>query len=202
MKATLNLLAALLILPLFALYRISLAVTSRSQTVLQGYSQLLSLFPGQSGNYLRRAFYRLALRRCSATCTISFGTLFSHPDAEIGEHVYIGARCMIGLATIEDDVLIGSNVDILSGRNQHHATDLDVPIRLQWGTFEHVRIGRDAWIGNGASVTADVGAQAIVAVGAVVIKAVAPRMIVGGNPARVLRSRDAEQAEDGVETPR
>jgi virginiamycin A acetyltransferase len=190
MKTALNVIAFLLVAPLYVCYRISVAASSRRQTVLQGYSQLLSLFPGQSGNFIRRAFYRMALKRCSATCTISFGTLFSHADAEIGRHVYIGARCMIGLVTIEDDVLIGSNVDILSGRKQHHADDLGVPIRLQGGTFERVTIGRDAWIGSDSAVAADVGEQAIVAVGAVVVRKVEPRTVVGGNPARVLRSRD------------
>lgn len=198
MKAILNLLATLFAVPLIAAYRVTLLVSARSATVLQGYSQFLSLLPGQSGNYLRRAFYRYALRRCSPTCVISFGTIFSTPDAEIGEHVYIGARCMIGLATIQDDVLIGSNVDILSGRNQHRANRLDMPIRLQGGTFERVTIGRDSWIGNGASVAADVGAQAIVAVGAVVVKPVEPRSIVGGNPARTIGVRGAEAATEHV----
>jgi acetyltransferase-like isoleucine patch superfamily enzyme len=194
MKRILNAVATLLVLPLIAMYRTTLLITRRD-AVLQGYSQLLSLLPGQSGNYVRRAFYRRVLRRCSPTCTISFGTIFATPDAEIGEHVYIGARCMIGHATIQDDVLIGSNVDILSGRNQHHAARLDIPIRLQGGTFERVTIGRDSWIGNGACVAAHVGEQAIVAAGAVIVKPVEPRSVVGGNPARVLSHRTGAEPE-------
>src|SRR4051812_48277612 len=49
-----------------------------------GWSQLFSLVPGMFGDYLRRAFYRLVLPGCGHDACISFGTVFSHPTAEIG----------------------------------------------------------------------------------------------------------------------
>lgn len=51
------------------------------------------------------------------------------------------------------------------------------------------RIGRDAWLGNGSIVMADVGNHAVVGAGAVVVKPVAAWSIVAGNPAREIRSR-------------
>lgn len=55
-----------------------------------------------------------------------------------------------------------------------------------------IAVGDYAWIGAGAIILPGVtiGEGAVVAAGAVVTKDVAPRMIVAGNPARVLRSVD------------
>src|SRR4051812_9489856 len=83
------------------------------------WSQLFSLLPGTTGVYLRRAFYRLVLPLCGRDACISFGTVVSHPTAAIGDRVYIGIGCMIGDATLEKDVLVGSHVSIINGRHQH-----------------------------------------------------------------------------------
>jgi len=177
--------ADLLVSPLVAISMLS----RRSDRAYQGLSQFLSLFPGTAGDFIRRSFYRWTLKKCARSCTISFGTLFATRKAEVGENVYIGARCMIGWAIIGNDVLIGSNVDILSGKHQHRFRRSDIPIRLQGGTYSSVTIGQDAWIGNGALVSADIGAHAIVAAGAVVVKPVREGRIVGGNPAREIGTR-------------
>lgn len=164
---------------------------TRYEQVFQGYSQRVSRWPGFRGNYLRTSFYHHTLTRCPRSCRIEFGTVFATPLVELGEHVYIGAYGNIGHVTIGDDTLLGSGVTILSGKRQHHFDRLDVPIRLQGGTYARVHIGADAWIGNGAIVMDDVEPQAIVAAGAVVTKRVPARAIVGGNPAKVIARRDA-----------
>ncbi|MGH7506729.1 MAG: acyltransferase, partial [Longimicrobiales bacterium] len=195
-KSLASALAVLAVSPLVLFYRIAAAVApGRTNGIFQGYSQLLSLLPGYSGSYLRRAFYRVTLERCPANCHIGFGTVFSTPDVRIGQHVYVGAFCMIGHCEIGDDVLIGSNVDILSGKRQHRFDRLDIPIRLQGGTYECVRIGRDAWLGNGSIIAADVGSQSIIAAGAVIVKPIGARLIMGGNPARLVARRTGADAE-------
>lgn len=195
-KAVANGLALFAVLPSLVTYRLfAMLMPARRVEAFQARSQLLSLVPGKPGIYMRRAFYRRTLASCSSTCSIGFGTILSTPEARIGEHVYIGARCMLGLTTIGDDTLLGSNVDIMSGRNQHHIDRLDIPIRLQGGTLTRVTVGRDSWIGNGARILADVGDQSVVAAGSVVVKPVTDRTIVGGNPARILGSRTASLAD-------
>jgi maltose O-acetyltransferase len=69
---------------------------------------------------------------------------------------------------------------------------------MQGGKYTIVTLGPDCWIGNGATVADNVGEQAVVAAGAVVVKPVAPRTIVGGNPAKVIAERaGAETTSNG-----
>jgi acetyltransferase-like isoleucine patch superfamily enzyme len=194
-----SLLADLFAAPALLLWFLSAALLrDRRDELFQGFSQGMSLLPGITGNFVRRAFYRRTLRRCSSDCQIGFGTLFATREVEIGDNVYIGPRCMIAHARIGNDVLIGSNVDILAGRGQHDFTDPDTPIRLQAGRYEEISIGRDVWLGNGCTVMADVGEGAVVAAAAVVVKPVAERMIVGGNPAREIGRRERADRVDAA----
>jgi virginiamycin A acetyltransferase len=185
--------SAVLVFPLVLLTR-ALGAFLHTIEPFQMASQFLSLCPGALGNHLRRAFYRAVLRRCGAEVCIEFGTIVSQPTVQIGNRVYIGAHCSIGEAVIGDDVLLGSNVDVISGREQHHFDDVAVPIRQQGGRLQTVVIGADAWIGNGAVIAADVGTGSVVAAGSVVVKPVPDMSVVGGNPARVLRRRGDQPA--------
>ena len=180
--------ATLVMLPVVACYYVHAALVGKNRA-FPGFSQFASLWPGSSGNYLRAALYRLILPRCGDGVCISFGTLFSHPTAVVGDDVYIGIGCMVGDATIESDVLIGSNVSVINGGRQHDTRRLDVPVRLQPGTFPRVTIGQDSWIGDRAVVMADVGRHCVVGAGAVVTKPVPDFAIVAGSPARVVNWR-------------
>jgi virginiamycin A acetyltransferase len=199
MKATLkivaDLLALLCVLPLFAVYRL-LGLLFGVTRAFPGWSQLMSLFPGLLGAYLRRAFYRLALRGCGSGSWISFGTVFSHPTAAVGRDVYVGVFCCLGDVTLEDDVLIGSHVSIMNGTGQHGIERLDVPIREQPGTWPRVTIGRDSWVGDRAVVMADVGAHCVIGAGSVVTKPIPDYAIAVGSPARVVRYRDGSNRRD------
>jgi len=180
--------ARILILPLFLMYWIT-KLFNKQDTHIAGYSQFLSLFPGLLGQYLRREFYRLALRCCSKDCCISFGTVFSSNDVEIGENVYIGTYCIIGHVRLKNNVLLASRVSVLSGLRQHGAKELNIPIRDQQGIFEVVTIEEDCWIGEGAILAADIGAHSIVAAGSVVFEKLAPYSVAKGNPAQRVRDR-------------
>jgi virginiamycin A acetyltransferase len=161
---------------------------------LEGSTQAWALVPGVVGQYLRRAFLCRALASCARTATIEFGTLFSSASARIGDHAYVGPGCHLGWVDIEADVLIGAGVHIPSGPYTHGTSALDVPIREQPGRKQMVHIGVSAWIGSAAIVLADVGAQTIVAAGAVVTKPLPDRVVAAGVPATVIRRRDASPA--------
>jgi acetyltransferase-like isoleucine patch superfamily enzyme len=132
-------------------------------------------------------------------CTIEFGTWIAHRRVSIGRCVYVGGRCTLGMCSIGDHTLIGSNVDILAGRYTHRFDDLSKPICEQDHVFRQVRIGRNAWIGNSAVVMDDVGDDTIIGAGSVVVKPIPAGTIAVGNPCIVKKERfPMEQREKSV----
>lgn len=160
-----------------------------SLRAFQSLSQLLSILPGLTGEYLRREFLALFAEGCGREAVISFGTIFSSPQVSIGDRVYLGSFCIIGQATIGEDTLIASRVSIVSGLSQHGFQDTLRPIREQNGLFTTVEIGRDCWLGEGAVIGANVGEHSIVGAGSVVLNEISPWSVVAGNPGKVIRSR-------------
>ncbi len=107
----------------------------------------------------------------------------------VGKRVFINADCKFqdqGGIFIGDDVLIGHAV-VLATLNH----DIDPAKRPQLHPAP-IRIGNKVWIGANAVVTSGVtiGENAIVAAGAVVTKDVPANTIVGGVPAKVIRTID------------
>lgn len=105
----------------------------------------------------------------------------------IGRNVFINHACSfldMGAITIEDDVLIGPKVNIITENHLLNPEDRRALIT------EPVLIKRRAWIGAGATILPGViiGENAVVAAGAVVNKNVPDNMIVGGIPAKIIKS--------------
>lgn len=173
-----------------------LARVGNEDSVFQSFSQALSLIPGKLGIYARAAFYRLVCPGTSDEISIGFLTLFSHRDTTIEEGVYIGPQCNIGKCTIRKNVLIGSGVHILSGKNQHNFSDLKTPIKEQGGAFTKIIIGEDCWLGNLSVIMESVGEKTIIAAGSVVTKRFSDQSVLAGNPASTLRSRAEKEKTD------
>ncbi len=105
----------------------------------------------------------------------------------IGRDVFINSGCHFqdqGGITIGDGALIGHNV-VLATINH----DLD-PRHGRRNHYAPIRIGAHVWIGSNATILPGVtiGDWAVVAAGAVVTRDVPPLAIVGGVPARVIRT--------------
>ena len=188
LKFILRVAAFILVLPVLVVFWLSAILVGRNRA-LESASQLLSLFPGITGQYLRRAFLQRVLARCHSTTLVEFGTLFSQSGAILDENVYVGPRCQLGLVHLERDVLLAGNVQVPSGGKTHYFDDPTKPIREQGGERRMVTIGAGAWIGTGAIVLADVGAGTVVAAGAVVTRQLPANVIAGGVPAKVIRAR-------------
>ncbi len=125
-------------------------------------------------------------------------TLFPPFYTDFGRNIHIGKRVFInsccqfqdqGGIYIGDGCLIGHSV-ILATLNHHLA-----PERRQNLSHAPIRIGRGVWLGARATVLAGVtiGDHAVIAAGAVVTRDVPARAIVGGIPAKILRSIDDQR---------
>ena len=106
---------------------------------------------------------------------------------KIGKNVFINFDCVfldLGGITIEDNVLIAPKVSLLS---EGHPVS---PNERQSLVPGHIHIKRNAWIGAGATILPGVtiGENAVVAAGAVVSKDVPANRVVGGIPAKIIKS--------------
>src|SRR3954462_5023738 len=133
--------------PVLASYWLNAALLGRGRA-LESRSQLLPLWPGLTGQYLRRAFLGQVLARCHPSATVEFGTFFSQPGAILDENVYVGPRCVLGLVPLQRDVLLAAGVQIPSGGKTHYFDDPSKPIREQGG--ERGGGGRRGGGGGGA----------------------------------------------------
>jgi acetyltransferase-like isoleucine patch superfamily enzyme len=114
--------------------------------------------------------------------TINYGK-----NTEIGKNVFINFDCVfldLGGITIEDNVLIAPKVSLLS---EEHPVSPNERGSLVPG---HIHIKKNAWIGAGATILpgVTVGENVVVAAGAVVSKDVPANTIVGGIPAKHIKS--------------
>lgn len=107
-------------------------------------------------------------------------------NLSIGKNVFINFDCTflaLGGITIEDNVLIGPKVSLLS---EGHPLN---PSERQSLVPGKIHIKRNAWIGANAIILPGVtlGENAVVAAGAVVSKDVADNTVVGGVPAKIIK---------------
>ncbi|MEL7030785.1 MAG: hypothetical protein AAGL97_02835 [Pseudomonadota bacterium] len=106
----------------------------------------------------------------------------------IGDRVGIGDSVTLyslGQITIGDNATISQNAHICAGT--HDYEDISFPLLKP-----PIYIGESAWVAADAFIGPDtkIGAGAIVAARSVVVRDVEERVIVAGNPASVVRSRD------------
>lgn len=150
-------------------------------------SENIAMATGYVGVYARQVFYRYTLEQVGKDVFFGSVSFFSKTATKVGNRVYIGRFCCIGLATIEDDVMLADGVQVLSGQHQHGRDVVPgLVLKDNQTRFDMVTIGRGAWLGAGAIVMADIGTGAIVGAGAVVTKPVPAGAKVGGVPARAL----------------
>lgn len=104
------------------------------------------------------------------------------PGVVIGERVSVQTRCYItGGTRIEDDVFVGPGVTLTNDNTMNrHGEEFE---------FEGPLLRRACRVGGGATLCpgVEIGEEAFVAAGAVVTADVAPRSVVVGVPARVVR---------------
>jgi acetyltransferase-like isoleucine patch superfamily enzyme len=104
-------------------------------------------------------------------------------EIRIGRNVFVNQNCTfydLGGLDIADDVMIGPNVSIIT---TGHPLE---PSQRRATIGKPIVIERNVWIAAGATIIG--GENSVVAAGSVVTRNVPPNTLVGGNPARVIRS--------------
>lgn len=143
-------------------------------------------------------------------CSImDYSSIFG--DVEVGNNVFIHENVLVRSfdysisigknttinrnAIVEGQVTIGANCSIapnvvIVGQN-HNFSDKSQIIKAQGSSSKGIVIHDDVWIGANATILdgVTIGEGAIVAAGAVVTKDVEPYSIVGGVPAKLLKTR-------------
>jgi len=109
-------------------------------------------------------------------------------DTRIGRNVFVNQNCTfydLGGLDIGDDVMIGPNVSLITSGHP-----IEPSKRRASVVAKPIVIERNVWIAAGATIIGGVtiGENSVVAAGSVVTKDVAANTLVGGNPARVIRS--------------
>jgi acetyltransferase-like isoleucine patch superfamily enzyme len=108
-------------------------------------------------------------------------------NIKIGKNVFINFDCVfldLGGITIEDNVMLAPKVSLLS---EGHPLEPETRHAL---VPKPIHIKKNAWIGAGATILQGVtiGENAVVASGAVVSKDVPDNVIVGGIPAKIIKT--------------
>lgn len=168
-----------------ALLPAALSGFGRVKAIYTFFSHYSTLVPGGLGDYFRAAYYHMTLRAFPMSSRISFGSFFAHPEARIGERVYIGSYCILGKVEIGGGTQVASGVQILSGQHQH-VRDSSGAV-FHGGEFVMVTIGVDCWLGAASIVMADVGDRTTIGAGSVVTRAIPADSVAVGNPARVIQ---------------
>jgi UDP-2-acetamido-3-amino-2,3-dideoxy-glucuronate N-acetyltransferase len=143
-----------------------------------------------------RIFAFVNLYGCTVGDNSKIGTFVEiQKNATIGRNVKVSSHTFIceGVS-IEDDVFVGHNVSFINDRFPRAITaDGQLQTETDWDVVRTV-VKRGASIGTSSTILCGVtiGEDAIVGAGSVVTRDVAPRTVVAGNPARLLRKLEAE----------
>jgi galactoside O-acetyltransferase len=186
--------------------------------LVEWFTFLLNVFPGNIGIFLRRIIYKLLLNNCGNKLTldpnvkitgfknISLGdyvqvsinsSIHAHNNGKIiiGDRFGMNTNSTIGAADcgeiiIGNDVMIAQNVVIRA--SDHEFKDINIPISQQGHRGGKIIIGNGCWIAANVVITAnlEIGEHSIVAAGAVVTSNIEPYSIIGGVPAKLIRKRN------------
>ena len=127
------------------------------------------------------------------------GVQFFTPEKiSLGDHVWIGNNVKIdgrGGIQIASGCILARDIEIISSNHYFQGEDLlEIPYDKRF-LSKPITIQENVWIGLRTVILPGVtiGEGAVIGACSVVTKDVPPLAIVGGNPAKVIRYRDADQ---------
>ena len=148
-------------------------------------------------DFLSDGFYRDGLISIGRNCRLGIGTVLSPYGGkiELGENVFIGPYCVLyghGGLKIGNGTMIAAHSVVVP--TSHTFGAVGKHIREQPSQAVGITIAEDVWIGAGSCIldAVNIGCGSIVGAGSVVTRDVPPGVVVGGVPAKFLRSRSSE----------
>jgi acetyltransferase-like isoleucine patch superfamily enzyme len=138
-----------------------------------------------------RVYENSRLIRCQVDKYSYFQYLCNVADSKFGAYCSIGPMCLIGQGEHPTDQ-ISTHPLFFSGRDSPWEIGLE---RKDYSPKKQVNIGNDVWMGARVIVRdgVTIGNGAVIGAGAVVTKSVEPYAIVGGTPAKFIRSRFSQK---------
>lgn len=147
-------------------------------------------------NKIRKYLKKRKLGIVDKYIDISLDATFAHYKNIIWHNnIYIGPKAYIwaiGGLEIMDNVIIGPRITIhTSNHNYDNATLIPYDGKT---ILKKVTIEKNVWIGDNVMIVpgTTIGEGSIVAMGSVVTKDVPKYSIVGGNPAKIIKTRNIE----------
>lgn len=184
-------------------------LTSKADNFLTIVAKCLLIFPrsirvslfrcsrnmgGKIGIAWRYVLLKHLAKACGKNVSVKqYVILENLQQLELGDNVSIHPFCYLEAAggiKIGNDVSLAHNTSILSVN--HSWSDESTPIKYNAIDYKSVYIENDVWIGCGSRIMAGVTIhnRSIVAAGAVVTKDVDTKTIVGGVPAKLIKTID------------
>lgn len=141
--------------------------------------------------------------RIGAFSRIITSTSFNNIGAEIkiGHNVGIGEFSYLGGGgglKIGNDCIIGQ---YLSCHPENHSfADTDQLIRLQGVSRKGIKVGNNCWIGAKVTILdgVTIGDNCVIAAGAVVTKSMPANTVIGGIPAKAIKSTQKNKSKDRI----
>ncbi len=157
------------------------------------FNELLRHLPSRFGNEPRRRYLAGHAAAYGEESVVGRGCRILHPPGlSVGRGVVVARDVTLdarGGLELGDDALIGFESVLLT--HTHRSDEVGVAIQKQGMYSAPIRIGARAWLGMRVLVLpgVEIGADAIIASGAVVTKSIPARTVAAGVPAQVLRKR-------------
>jgi len=149
--------------------------------------------PGYKFGYMiRRVIVKKLLAYCGEQVVIKNNCYFGNGSRlSVGDRSQLGQNSRLnGNISIGKDVMMGPDVVMMA--TSHAFEDTTIPMNRQGEAVEQsIEIGNDVWVGTRAIIMPGVtlGSGCIVGAGAIVTKSFPNNSVIGGNPARLIRTR-------------
>lgn len=148
---------------------------------------------GKKGQIIRGALLKTLSKECGENVIIFHDVYLSHiENLSLGNNISIHPMSYIdaaGKVRISDNVSIAHATTIMS--TSHKYSEIDIPIREQGYIFAETVIKENVWIGAKATIVCGVtiAEGCVIAANSVVNKDTPSNSIVGGCPAKYIKSR-------------